>query len=131
MNVLPRPGVDVEPDLAAEQPRQLAADRQAEAGAAVLAAGRAVGLLERLEDDLLLVGGMPMPVSVTANASTSAARFRSSLSVLQPPCDRLDGQRHLAVVRELERVGEQVLDDLLQPLGVGEHRLGQPRVEVE
>ena len=44
-----------EPDLAAEQPRDFAADRQAEAGAAVLAAGRAVGLLERFEDDLVLV----------------------------------------------------------------------------
>ena len=42
-------------DLAAQQLGQLAADRQAQAGAAVLAAGRAVGLLERLEDDLLLV----------------------------------------------------------------------------
>ena len=38
-----------------QQARQLAADRQAQAGAAVLAAGAAVGLLERLEDDLLLV----------------------------------------------------------------------------
>ena len=45
-----------EAQLAAEQPRQLPADRQAQAGAAVLAAGAAVGLLERLEDDLLLVG---------------------------------------------------------------------------
>src|SRR6185503_8674304 len=44
-----------EPELAAEQPGELAADRQAEAGAAVLAAGRAVGLLEGLEDQLLLV----------------------------------------------------------------------------
>ena len=38
------------------EPRQLAADGQAQAGAAVLAAGAAVGLLEGLEDDLLLVG---------------------------------------------------------------------------
>ena len=45
-----------EPDLAAEQSRQLAADGEAEAGAAVLARGRAVGLLEGLEDDLLLDG---------------------------------------------------------------------------
>src|SRR2546430_17651436 len=37
--------------LAAEQPGQLAGDRQPEAGAAVLPAGRAVGLLERLEND--------------------------------------------------------------------------------
>ena len=43
-------------DLAAEQARQLAADGEAEAGAAILAAGAAVGLLERLEHDLLLVG---------------------------------------------------------------------------
>src|SRR5205085_9666039 len=44
-----------EPDLAAEQLGQLAADRKAEAGAAVLPRRGAVGLLERLEDDLLLV----------------------------------------------------------------------------
>ena len=43
--------------LAAEQARDLAADRQAEAGAAIFAAGGAVGLLERLEDQLLLVLG--------------------------------------------------------------------------
>ena len=45
-----------QPDLAAEQPGDLPADRQPEAGAAVLPAGRAVGLLERLEDDAVLVG---------------------------------------------------------------------------
>ena len=53
--MLPLPGVALDVDLAAEQARDLAADREAQAGAAVLAAGRAVGLLERLEDQLLLV----------------------------------------------------------------------------
>ena len=44
-------------DLAAQQSRDLAADGQAEAGATVLPCGRCVRLLERLEDDpLLLVG---------------------------------------------------------------------------
>ena len=43
-------------DLAAEQARDLAADREPEAGAAVAAARRAVGLLERLEDQPQLVG---------------------------------------------------------------------------
>ena len=38
-------------DLAAEQIRQLTADGKAEAGAAILAAGARVGLLECLEDD--------------------------------------------------------------------------------
>ena len=56
MKVLPFPGLAREADLAAQQRRQLAADRQAEAGAAVLAAGARVGLLERLEDQLLLLG---------------------------------------------------------------------------
>ena len=41
-------------DLAAEQRGQLAADGQTQAGAAVLAAGAGVGLLERLEDEPLL-----------------------------------------------------------------------------
>src|SRR5436309_66030 len=42
-------------DLAAEQARELAADRKTEAGAAIFAAGAGVGLLERLEDQLLLL----------------------------------------------------------------------------
>ena len=50
MNVLPSPSVLLEGDLAAEQPHELAADRQAQSRAAVLTAGRAVGLGEGLED---------------------------------------------------------------------------------
>ena len=42
-------------DLPAKQVGQLAADGEAQAGAAVLAAGAGVGLLEGLEDDLLLL----------------------------------------------------------------------------
>ncbi len=42
-------------NLPAEQIRQFAADRQTEAGAAVLAARARIGLLERLEDDALLL----------------------------------------------------------------------------
>src|SRR5687767_15768132 len=41
-----------QPDLAAEQLGDFAADRQTETGAAVLAAGRAIRLLEGFEDDL-------------------------------------------------------------------------------
>ena len=42
-------------DFAAEQIRQLAADRETKPGAAIFAAGRRIGLLERLEDDALLL----------------------------------------------------------------------------
>ena len=55
MNVLPSPGRAGDRDLAAEQADQLAADREAEAGAAVEAGGGAVALGERLEDPLLLL----------------------------------------------------------------------------
>ena len=44
----------VQLNFAAEQICQFAADGEAQPGAAVLAAGRSVGLLERLKDDLLL-----------------------------------------------------------------------------
>ena len=45
-----------QPDLAAQQRGQFAADRQPQAGAAVLARGSRIGLLEGLEDQPLLVG---------------------------------------------------------------------------
>src|SRR5207253_1637187 len=48
------PGGAAQLDLAAEQVRQLAADRETKPGAAVTAAGAGVGLLEGLEDDPLL-----------------------------------------------------------------------------
>jgi hypothetical protein len=43
-------------DLAAQEARDFAADGQAQARAAEFAAGAAVGLRERLEDDLLFIG---------------------------------------------------------------------------
>ena len=43
-------------ELAAQQARDLAADRQPQPGAAVAPRGAGVGLLERFEDQLLLVG---------------------------------------------------------------------------
>src|SRR5881398_2332986 len=48
-------------DLGAQKTGQLAADGQAETGAAVGAARAAVGLLECLEDDLLLLRGNTDP----------------------------------------------------------------------
>ena len=57
MKVEPFARLRADLQLAAEQAGDLAADRQAEAGAAIFAAGGAVGLLERLEDQLLLVLG--------------------------------------------------------------------------
>src|SRR5580700_6111405 len=51
------PGGAPQLDLAAEQTRQLAADRQAKTCAAEPAIGARIGLLKRLENDLLLLRG--------------------------------------------------------------------------
>ena len=56
MNVLPTPGVLRSWISPPSEIGQLAADRQSETGAAILAAGAGIGLLEGLEDDLLLLG---------------------------------------------------------------------------
>ena len=44
---------------------------------------------------------------------------------------RFDRQRDFAFVGELERVREQILQYLLQPFGVGKHRLWQPWIEAD
>jgi hypothetical protein len=55
VNVLPTPG-RFAIDFASQQTGQFAADRKTQPGAAILAAGGPVGLLERFENDSLLVG---------------------------------------------------------------------------
>src|SRR5207245_2532631 len=103
-----------ESDLAAEELRELARDGEAEARAAVLARSRAVGLLERLEDDLLLLG-RDADAGVAHLEGDDMLGGLQRLGVRRPARDRrADRDRHVADVRELERVRQQVLDDLLQ-----------------
>ena len=92
-----------------ERAGQLAADREPQAGAAVGAAGGAVGLLEGLEDDRQLVLG-------DADAGVDHAEGDHVLG------GALDAERDPALGGELERVGEQVAQDLLQALLVGDDR---------
>src|SRR5438445_360014 len=53
--IAPLAGEALQTNLASQQPRQLAANGQAQARPAIFAAGAAVCLLERFEDDLLLL----------------------------------------------------------------------------
>ena len=109
---------------------QLAADGEAQAGAAVLARRAGVGLLEGFEDDPLLLGG-------NADAGVGDRELDHLLGLRQHrvigrPAEhrRPDVQAHAALRRELHGVRQQVLDDLHEALGVGDHGAAQPRIEI-
>ena len=107
-------------DLAAEQVRELAADGEAEAGAAVFAAGAGVGLLERLEDDLLLLR-RDADAGVRDLEGDDGGRVAQHRMVGAPAAGRRrDREPHAALVGELEGVRQQVLQHLLQALRVGD-----------
>ena len=91
-------------DFAAEEVRQLAADRETQAGAAVFAAGAGVGLHEGLENDLLLLRR-----DADAGVGDLERHHRRGLPehrmLLAPASlDGQDGQAHAALRGELERV---------------------------
>ena len=116
--------VAVQADFAAQQARQLPRDGEPQAGAAVFAAGGAVGLLEGFEDELLLVLG-------NAHAGVGDREFKRAGTVQTTGnalvlAGALDAQGHRAVVGEFERVGEQVLENLFESLTVGIETGRQP-----
>ncbi len=107
-------------DLAAEEADELAADRQAEAGAAVDAGRRAVALGERFEDPLLLLL-VDADAGVDDGDGEHRRRAVERLAVgLQPSSATRDLEPHLADGGELEGVGEQVLEDLAEALRIGD-----------
>ena len=105
-------------NFAAEQAGEFAADRKTETRAAVFAARACVGLLERLEDDPLLFGGN----SDTGVGNRERYDRRGAAEhrmVLAPAVFRdRDGEAHASLLGELERIREQVLEHLLEALGV-------------
>src|SRR6185312_16127439 len=108
-----------------------AADRQAQTRAAIFAARRTVRLLERLEDDLLFVR-RNADAGVRDRNRNDRARLVERLAIRAPAFgDLRDAQRHAALFGELERVRQQVADDLLQPLRVREHVARQVVVEFD
>ena len=112
-------------DFAAEQHGQLAADGEAQAGAAVFAGGAGVGLLEGLEDE-------PLLLRRDADAGVLDGEGDDLLGlaehrVIGAPALRgeIDAHIDVAVGGELDGVGEQVLEDLLEALRVAVHERRQ------
>ena len=101
-------------DAAAVQPRQLADHGQPDAQPALAARRRAGRLLEHAEQPRQLL---------RLDAAAGVAHLEHAVAALgMQPC------RHLAAAgRELERVAEQVPDDLLDAhrVGLDHHRLGR------
>src|SRR5207249_3929046 len=94
-------------DFATEPPCELAADRQAQSGAAVLPARGAVRLLERLEDDLMLLP-RDADASVDDAESQDARGDRGLHLTRRPPAGERDLELDAPPLGELERVRQQV-----------------------
>ncbi len=69
-----------------------------------------------------------MPVSDTSNADDGASAGEDRVIGLQPPGNRRNAQTDASLLGEFERVGEQVLEHLLQPLGVGDQAASHARI---
>src|ERR1700694_3321323 len=118
-------------DLTPEQPRELSADGKPEAGTAVLSAGRTVTLRKGFENRVLLLGW-------NADAGVDDTERNDLLSPTQhlvacapPGGGDLGDELHSALLCELERIAEQVVEDLLQALRIRGDRIGQTGPEID
>jgi hypothetical protein len=112
-------------DLATQEAGDLTADRQTKAGAAILPAGGAVCLLERFEDDALLV---------LRNADPGIGHGKFDPLTAGPQRRTFGGrdpQRDSPAVGKLEGVREEIAENLLQPLSVRAHRRRDARIDID
>src|ERR1700756_2382386 len=126
-----RAGRTPELDFAAEKACELTADGETESGAAVLAAGARIRLLEGLKDDSLLFG-RDAKAGVGDFKGNDSRGAREDGMVRRPAAgDRRNGEPDAAVLGELEGIGEQVLEYLLQALGIGDEAACEVRVGID
>jgi len=92
-------------DFAAHQLDNVAADRQAEAGAAIAARMRTVRLLELLEHARQLIFG---------DADACVANRDDQINVVADPV-AIDFHQHVAVLGELDCIADQIAEHLTQP----------------
>ena len=126
---MPRGGV-VDPHPPAHERDQLRGDRQAQPRAAESPGDRSVHLLERLEDPLARLR-RDADAGVGHLEGDHGGGEAGGLSVGAPPAGGGgDHEAHPAVLGELEGVGEEVLEHLLEALRVGEEAAGEVRVDL-
>ena len=131
MNVLPSPGVLVRP---ISPPSSRTSSRLIDSPRPVPPYWRAVVPSAWANASKMRAASpraMPMPVSLMLNAVTASARASASFAGLQPLVGAAHAHAHLALLGELERVREQVLQHLAQAPGVGGDRRRQVRRELD
>ena len=112
------PGRASQLNLATQQTRQFAADSEPEARTAILAACSRIGLLERLEDDALLVLRNPDAGIRDLERNHRARTIENRMTIAPSGADRRNFQPHAALLGELECVRQQILQHLLQTFRV-------------
>src|SRR5258706_172586 len=118
-------------DLAAQQAGDLAANGQTQTRAAVTPAGAPVGLLERLEDALLLLRS-DTDAGIADGERDDRPSMVECFPILAPTFGHYGhAEDDAPLLGKLESVGEEVADDLLQPLGIGKHLPRQLRIGVD
>ncbi len=103
------------PDASPHQLDQIFGNGQSEAGAAVFARGRGIGLVERLEQALALLG---------RHADTGVLHPKMQFHIVFGLGDGFNTQHDLALLGELDRVIAQVDQNLAQPQRVAQQRHG-------
>ena len=107
---LAHPALDA--DGAAHQLDQTAGNDQAQSGAAIAAGAALVGLRE---------GAEQAAYCYRINADTGIPDLEPQPRPLTGIADPQQADRHLALFGELERVADQIGQDLLQPQGIAQH----------
>ena len=121
-NRLPAPSCALDPDPPAVQLDELARDRQAESRAVVRARRRRVDLRELAEDQIVMLG---------RDADARVADLDEQLGRGRSARRRARFEPHAAAGRrEVDRVAEQIADDVRDLLAIGDDRR-QRRLDVD
>src|SRR5688572_20260 len=107
------------PDLTAKKSRDLTTDRQTQACAAELAAGRSVSLLERLEYQPLLVRSDADPGIRDRERDHATGVVERRLQEAAVRLRLTNRKRYAPLMSEFECVRQKVAQDLLHALSVG------------
>ena len=120
-------------DLAVHQGDQARRDREAQPRTAIPAGGRIVFLLECLEDLLLLIE-RDADARVADGEAQHLRRAGSALGRLGLRAGagraRLDADDHFALLGELDRVADEIEQDLPEPSGIADQGVGDVRLDL-